>query len=65
LVLFPRKASNPKKGDASKEELANARQLKGVIVAAPEKSSVVTFTKLSEVYFIFSYLMNNHQFTAL
>lgn len=49
LVIFPRRANRSKKGDASAEEVAAARQLKGVIVTKPIKESALTFTKLSEV----------------
>jgi len=48
LVLFPRKANKPKKGDASSEEIANARQLKGVLVAAPSKESAVSSVKITD-----------------
>lgn len=48
LVVFPRKAGKVKKGDASAEEVANARQLKGEIVAKPAAASAVTFTAITE-----------------
>jgi len=48
LVVFPRRAGKPKKGDASAEDIANVRQLKDAIVAAPAKQPAVTFTQLSD-----------------
>lgn len=48
LVVFPRKASKPKKGDATKEEMAACKQLTGAIIAAPKVAPAVTFTKLTE-----------------
>jgi large subunit ribosomal protein L13e len=48
LVVFPRKSNAPKKGDATKEQIAQVKQLKGDIVAAPAKPSAVTFGKLTK-----------------
>jgi large subunit ribosomal protein L13e len=48
LVVFPRKAGKPKKGDATKEEVAAAKQLKGTIVAAPKVAPALSYTTLTE-----------------
>ena len=48
LVVFPRKANKPKKGDATKEECAAAKQLKGPLISAPVAAPAVTFTNLTE-----------------
>jgi large subunit ribosomal protein L13e len=37
-----------KKGDATKEEIANVQQIVGEIVAAPKKADAVTFSALTE-----------------
>ncbi|CAE7438272.1 RpL13 [Symbiodinium microadriaticum] len=42
LVVFPRKGNKPRAGDASKEEIAQAQQLKGEIVARPAAEPAVT-----------------------
>ncbi|XP_014670713.1 PREDICTED: 60S ribosomal protein L13-like [Priapulus caudatus] len=47
LILFPKKMSKPKKGDAEEQELKMATQLKGVVlpvknVVKPEKARVIT-----------------------
>lgn len=42
LVVFPRKGNKPRAGDASKEEIAQAQQLKGEIVARPTVEDAVT-----------------------
>ncbi|CAM9137117.1 unnamed protein product, partial [Ectocarpus fasciculatus] len=47
LVVFPRKGG-AKKGDATAEEVANATQLKGEIVAAPQAAPAVTFGAITE-----------------
>jgi len=49
LVVFPRHLKNIKKGDATKEEIANVQQVVGDIIAAPKKVAAVTFTALTEV----------------
>lgn len=48
LVVFPRKTRSPKKGDASAEEIKNATQLHGTIVAAPKAAAAVTFTAVTQ-----------------
>ena len=48
LILFPRKACKEKKTDSSKEEIANAQQLKGDIIPQTPVEAI-TFTELSEV----------------
>ena len=47
LVVFPRKGGKAKKGDATKEEVAAATQLKGVVVAAPVAVPAVTMVKIT------------------
>lgn len=47
LVVFPRKGGKAKKGDATKEEVAAATQLKGVVVAAPAAAPAVTMVKIT------------------
>ena len=42
LIVFPRKGNKPRAGDASKEEIAQAQQLKGEIVARPAVEEAVT-----------------------
>lgn len=42
VVVFPKKASKPKKGDASAEDIANATQHTGVIMPSTRKSFVST-----------------------
>jgi large subunit ribosomal protein L13e len=48
LIVFPRKANNPKAGDASPEELASATQLVGTIVAPAASAPAVTFAPITE-----------------
>lgn len=48
LVVFPRKASQPKKGDATKEEMAACKQVTGAVIPAPQAAPAVTFTKLTQ-----------------
>lgn len=48
LVVFPRKANAPKKGDASAAEIAAAKQLVGTVVAAPKAEAAVTFAPITE-----------------
>mmetsp|Transcript_11524 Transcript_11524/g.11903 ORF Transcript_11524/g.11903 Transcript_11524/m.11903 type:complete len:215 (+) Transcript_11524:38-682(+) len=48
LIVFPRKSNKPKHGDSSKEELAQAKQLHGEIVAAPAKAPAVTFGPITD-----------------
>eukprot|EP01041_Mallomonas_annulata_P009709 gene9709-20188_t len=48
LIVFPRKASRTKKGDSSKEEIANAQQLKGAIIPLPKPAAVGTLVPLTE-----------------
>lgn len=49
LVVFPRKSSRPKKGDATKEQLADAVQLKGDIIPLPKTTDgAVTFAPLTD-----------------
>jgi large subunit ribosomal protein L13e len=48
LVVFPRHLKSIKKGDASKEEMANVQQIVGEIVAAPKSADAVTFSAVSE-----------------
>jgi large subunit ribosomal protein L13e len=53
LIVFPRRASKPKKGDSSAAEIADAQQLKGVIVAQPPKVDAFSYAAITEVtYFI-------------
>lgn len=47
LIVFPRKGG-AKKGDAAAEEVANATQLKGEIVAAPTAANAVTFGAITD-----------------
>ncbi len=49
LVVFPRHAAKPKKGDATAEEIAEARQVKGEVVARATAGDAVTFTAVTEV----------------
>lgn len=49
LVVFPRHLKSIKKGDASKEEMANVQQIVGDIVAAPKPADAVTFSAVTEV----------------
>mmetsp|Transcript_26497 Transcript_26497/g.39355 ORF Transcript_26497/g.39355 Transcript_26497/m.39355 type:complete len:205 (-) Transcript_26497:90-704(-) len=48
LIVFPRKSNKPKAGDSSKEELAQAQQIKGDIVAAPAAEPAVTFGTITD-----------------
>ena len=48
LVVFPRRASRTKKGDASADDVKAATQLVGDIIAAPAAESPVTFAKVTE-----------------
>mgnify|MGYP003386361048 CR=1 FL=1 len=48
LVVFPRKSNKPKKGDATKDEISQAKQLSGDIIAAPKAAPAVTFVALTE-----------------
>lgn len=48
LIVFPRKNNKVRKGDATKAERADAKQLVGEIVAAPKATDAVTFTKLTD-----------------
>jgi large subunit ribosomal protein L13e len=48
LVVFPRKANAPKKGDASAAEVAAAKQLVGAVVAAPKPEPAITFAPITE-----------------
>ncbi len=58
LVVFPRHLKNIKKGDATKEEMANVQQIVGDIVAAPKAADAVTFSAITEVLFFFIFLVN-------
>jgi len=49
LVVFPRHLKNIRKGDATKDEIANVQQVVGDIIPAPKKIEAVTFTALTEV----------------
>lgn len=49
LVIFPRKNGVTKNGDSSAEEVSNAQQLAGSIVAAPKSVPAVTFAAVTEV----------------
>lgn len=48
LIVFPRKSKKPTKGDSSKDQLAQATQLKGDIIPLPKAGDAVTYTKLTE-----------------
>jgi len=48
LIVFPRKINKAKKGDASKEEVADAAQLKGPILPASETEGAFTSVKITE-----------------
>eukprot|EP01006_Ploeotia_vitrea_P002506 TRINITY_DN107812_c0_g1_i1.p1 TRINITY_DN107812_c0_g1~~TRINITY_DN107812_c0_g1_i1.p1 ORF type:complete len:209 (+),score=17.60 TRINITY_DN107812_c0_g1_i1:60-686(+) len=48
LIVFPRKGNKPRKGDASKDDIAQAKQLTGTIVAAPKPEPAVTFANLTD-----------------
>ena len=48
LVVFPRHLKSIKKGDASKEEMANVQQIVGDIIAAPKPTDAVTFSAVTE-----------------
>jgi large subunit ribosomal protein L13e len=48
LVVFPKKANKPKKGDATAAEIADARQLTGSILPKATQGEAVTFTTLTE-----------------
>ncbi len=51
LVVFPRHLKSIKKGDASKEEIANVQQVVGDIIVAPKKADAVSFSALTEVHY--------------
>ena len=48
MILFPKKAGKPKKGDADAATTATATQLKGAIVPIVQAKPVVEFTKIKE-----------------
>lgn len=48
LVVFPRHLKNIKKGDATKEEIANVHQIVGDIIPAPKKADAVTFSAVTD-----------------
>lgn len=48
LVVFPRHQKAPKKGDASKAEIADATQLKGPVGLPVAAEPAVTFTTVTE-----------------
>mmetsp|Transcript_40691 Transcript_40691/g.53380 ORF Transcript_40691/g.53380 Transcript_40691/m.53380 type:complete len:205 (+) Transcript_40691:34-648(+) len=48
LVVFPRRASRTKKGDASADDVKAATQLVGDIIATPATESPVTFAAVTE-----------------
>lgn len=48
LIVFPRRNNKVKKGDASKEERAEATQLVGSIIATPKAASAVSHVKLTD-----------------
>jgi large subunit ribosomal protein L13e len=48
LVVFPRRASRTKKGDASADDVKAATQLTGEIIATPATESPVTFAAVTE-----------------
>jgi hypothetical protein len=52
LVLFPKKANKPKKGDASEAEIADATQLKGDIIAAPKAAGSLSYAAITEVRYV-------------
>lgn len=54
LIVFPKTADKFKKGDSSKEEIADAEQLKGEIMPTKPDMDAITFTKISEVWTIYS-----------
>ena len=48
LVVFPRRASRTKKGDASADDVKAATQLFGEIIPSPATESAVTFTAVTD-----------------
>ena len=48
LILFPRKAGKPKKGDADAAAVAAATQLKGAIAPITQAKPAVEFAKIKE-----------------
>ena len=48
LIIFPRKGAQTKNGDSSKEECAEATQLKGTIIPLPKIGDAVTFAPLTD-----------------
>jgi len=48
LILFPRKAKKPTKGDATSEQVKEATQLKGPIAPVPKASKAVEFVDVSD-----------------
>lgn len=50
--MFPRHLKSIKKGDASKEEMANVQQIVGDIIAAPKPTDAVTFSAVTEVLWL-------------
>jgi len=48
LIVFPRKSKKATKGDATKDQIAQATQLKGEIIALPKAADAVSYTALTE-----------------
>eukprot|EP01025_Chloroclados_australasicus_P033149 TRINITY_DN33749_c3_g1_i1.p1 TRINITY_DN33749_c3_g1~~TRINITY_DN33749_c3_g1_i1.p1 ORF type:complete len:213 (-),score=19.29 TRINITY_DN33749_c3_g1_i1:288-926(-) len=48
LILFPRKAGNPKAGDSSPEECATATQFKGTIMPVVKETPTVEMVEVTE-----------------
>ena len=48
LILFPRNAKKPTKGDATSEQVKEATQLKGPIAPVPKASKAVEFVDVSD-----------------
>lgn len=49
LVIFPKRQGKARKGDANSEDVSNARQLKGDIIAAKMDKDSLATVKISEV----------------
>lgn len=48
LIIFPRKGTKAKKGDSSKEDRADAQQLKGPIIPLPKVTDAITSAPLTD-----------------
>jgi len=49
LVLFPRKAAKPKKGEATKEEQSKVQQLSGVVLPPKKSTPKLEVVKLADI----------------